>query len=87
MVDNNKNYNNENVSFDELSLRSPLAVAAVAAAAVDFDISIPISFLFRMYTACQILQLSTETRYTAIVLLQRYAGMLKQTAVSSLQQC
>jgi hypothetical protein len=64
----NKN-NNSNVSFDELSLRSPLA-----AAAVDHGNLIPISFLFRMYTACQILELSTETRYTSIVLLQRYAA-------------
>jgi hypothetical protein len=65
----NKNNSNRNVSFDELSLRSPLA----AAAAVDHGNLIPISFLFRMYTACQILELSTETRYTSIVLLQRYA--------------
>jgi hypothetical protein len=68
------NNNNGKASFNELSLRSPLAAAAAAAAAVDHGNLIPISFLFCMYTACQILELSTETRYSSIVLLQRYAA-------------
>jgi hypothetical protein len=69
---------NNNVSFDELSLRSPLAAAVVdtISSSSDCDNPIPISFLFRMYTACQILELTTETRYTAIVLLQRYAARI-----------
>jgi hypothetical protein len=37
----------------------------------------PLSFLFRMYVACDVLQLSTETRFTAIVLLHRYVVALQ----------
>ena len=43
---------------------------------------VPVSFLFRMYVACHVLRLASETRFTALVLLHRY-GQAKQEATSS----
>ena len=38
------------------------------------------SFLFRMYVACHILRLTTETRFTALVLLHRYTQAKNEVA-------
>ncbi len=55
--------------------------ATTAAAAAESEgnleknlvVVVPTPFLFRMYIACHVLRLDTETRFTALVLLHRYA--------------
>jgi hypothetical protein len=58
-----------------LSLRAPLAPAkpSVGRRSSAQPDDVPRTFLGRMFVACHILQLQTETRFTAIVLLHRYA--------------
>lgn len=46
------------------------------------SLSPPASVLFRMYVACHVLRLGTETRFTALVLLHRYA-QAKQTSTTT----
>jgi hypothetical protein len=68
----------------ELSLRAPLVLGCMTSdesssktttttmAHVSSPSLPPTVFLFRMFVACNVLQLSPETRFTAIVLLYRY---------------
>ena len=41
------------------------------------------SFLFRMYVACHVLRVATETRFTALVLLHRYAQAKQEAAITT----
>jgi hypothetical protein len=62
----------------DLALRAPLLEHTNAIdEATPHQQSPPLPFLYRMYVACDALQLSTETRFTAMVLLHRYASAIE----------
>ncbi|KAG7353118.1 cyclin-like protein [Nitzschia inconspicua] len=59
--------------YDELSLRAPLTPKSGSVIHLSPNKLPPVTFLFRMFVACNVLEVSPETRFTAIVLLYRYA--------------
>lgn len=69
----------------QLSLRAPLIPARRGAdesglAGRSHPSDVTSTFLFRMIVACHILQLQTETRFTALVLLHRYVRAVEEHA-------
>lgn len=59
----------------EMSLRAPLVIGANnnSSSSSIYDNPLPIHLVCRMFVASDVLQVSPETRFTAIVLLYRYA--------------
>jgi Cyclin, N-terminal domain len=74
----------------EMSLQAPLLCKATVAKSNNESASsnnnnnnddanvLPTSWIFRMFVACNVLQVSPETRFTAIVLLYRYAHAVNE---------
>ena len=71
---NNNNNNHNHKNDDDIQIRHKRQKIVSKKKQRHHDIfAIKSSFISRMYIACHILQVKTETRFTAIVLLHRYA--------------
>jgi hypothetical protein len=69
---NNNNNNNKNDDDIQIRHKRQKIISKKQQQQQDYC-AVKSSFIFRMYVACHILQVKTETRFTAIVLLHRYA--------------
>jgi hypothetical protein len=70
---NNNNNKNDDDKLPTRHKRQKIISKKQHEQQLNYCVVINSSFIFRMYVACHILRVKTETRFTAIVLLHRYA--------------